>query len=191
MVDQSDRQTFTAALDSLVAQIQQDRSILAALLCGSLSHDTVWAKSDIDLILVTSGRRETGSRLDRALRRWRQRPRVSDSAHRVPAHGRRIGPELVHALAARQGPSCCTRTTRQSRACATACADSAPATKRSSSSAPRPERSRPSTRRTSGSSRAETSTTPRSGSCTRQRRWRRLKSSAPGWSRTVKSFLRR
>ena len=30
-----------------------DRSILAALLCGSLSHDTVWAKSDIDLVLVT------------------------------------------------------------------------------------------------------------------------------------------
>jgi len=53
MVDQSARQTFTAALDSLVAQIQQDRSVLAALLCGSLAHDTVWAKSDIDLILVT------------------------------------------------------------------------------------------------------------------------------------------
>ncbi len=37
----------------LVAQIKQDRSILAAILCGSLSHDTVWAKSDIDLALVT------------------------------------------------------------------------------------------------------------------------------------------
>ena len=35
------------------AQVQQDRSILAAILCGSLSHDTVWAKSDIDLVLVT------------------------------------------------------------------------------------------------------------------------------------------
>lgn len=33
--------------------MQQDRSILAALLCGSLSHDTVWAKSNIDLVLVT------------------------------------------------------------------------------------------------------------------------------------------
>jgi hypothetical protein len=30
-----------------------DRSIVAAILCGSLSHDTVWAKSDIDLVLVT------------------------------------------------------------------------------------------------------------------------------------------
>jgi uncharacterized protein len=46
-------QTFSAALGELVDQIKQDRSILAAVLCGSLSHDTVWAKSDIDLVLVT------------------------------------------------------------------------------------------------------------------------------------------
>ncbi|PYT23135.1 MAG: hypothetical protein DMG58_28695 [Acidobacteria bacterium] len=44
---------FTDALDDLVAQVKQDRSILAAILCGSLSYDTVWAKSDIDLALVT------------------------------------------------------------------------------------------------------------------------------------------
>ncbi|MBI2150357.1 MAG: hypothetical protein HYU27_07110 [Acidobacteria bacterium] len=30
-----------------------DRSVLAAILRGSLSHDTVWAKSGIDLVLVT------------------------------------------------------------------------------------------------------------------------------------------
>lgn len=53
MADTSPRQAFRKALDALVAQVQQDRSILAALLCGSLSHDTVWAKSDIDLVLVT------------------------------------------------------------------------------------------------------------------------------------------
>jgi len=47
------RSTFAAALDSLVAEIKTDRSILAAILCGSLSHDAVWAKSDIDLVLVT------------------------------------------------------------------------------------------------------------------------------------------
>ena len=41
------------ALDALVNDIRQDRSILAAILCGSLSHDTVWEKSDIDLVLVT------------------------------------------------------------------------------------------------------------------------------------------
>jgi len=45
--------TFTAALDALIEQIKTDRSILAAILCGSLSHDTVWEKSDIDLGLVT------------------------------------------------------------------------------------------------------------------------------------------
>ena len=49
----SAHQKFTAALDALVEQIKQDRSILAAVLCGSLSHDTVWDKSDIDLVLVT------------------------------------------------------------------------------------------------------------------------------------------
>jgi hypothetical protein len=37
----------------LVAQVKRDRSILAAILCGSLSHDVVWEKSDIDLALVT------------------------------------------------------------------------------------------------------------------------------------------
>jgi hypothetical protein len=46
-------QQFVAALDRLVEEIREDRSILAAILCGSLSHDTVWAKSDIDLVLVT------------------------------------------------------------------------------------------------------------------------------------------
>jgi predicted nucleotidyltransferase len=46
-------QKFSAALDVLIEQIKKDRSILAVILCGSLSHDTVWAKSDIDLVLVT------------------------------------------------------------------------------------------------------------------------------------------
>ncbi|HYT76967.1 MAG TPA: hypothetical protein VEL79_19590 [Vicinamibacterales bacterium] len=44
---------FAAALGAAVEDIKKDRSILAAVLCGSLSHDTVWAKSDIDLVLVT------------------------------------------------------------------------------------------------------------------------------------------
>ena len=50
---ESIQKKFTEALDDLVAQLKEDRSILAAVLCGSLSHDTVWAKSDIDLVLVT------------------------------------------------------------------------------------------------------------------------------------------
>jgi hypothetical protein len=54
---------FTEALDHLVAQVKGDRTILAAILCGSLSHDTVWAKSDIDLALITidDKKAETGS----------------------------------------------------------------------------------------------------------------------------------
>jgi hypothetical protein len=51
--NESIQQKFTRALDALVEQAKEDRSILAAVLCGSLSHDTVWAKSDIDLVLVT------------------------------------------------------------------------------------------------------------------------------------------
>ena len=49
----STQQRFGEALDALVARVKEDRSVLAAILCGSLSHDAVWAKSDIDLVLVT------------------------------------------------------------------------------------------------------------------------------------------
>ncbi|MGO9916644.1 MAG: hypothetical protein ACLQIB_18345 [Isosphaeraceae bacterium] len=44
---------FTEALEALVEQVKEDRSVLAAILCGSLSYDKVWAKSDIDLVFVT------------------------------------------------------------------------------------------------------------------------------------------
>src|SRR2546430_3127317 len=47
------QEKFNEALAALVEQVQADAAVLAAILCGSLSHDTVWAKSDIDLVLVT------------------------------------------------------------------------------------------------------------------------------------------
>jgi len=53
MEKESIRQRFTDALAALVEQVKEDRSVLAAILCGSLAHDTVWEKSDIDLVLVT------------------------------------------------------------------------------------------------------------------------------------------
>lgn len=53
MERRSIQREFTLALEALVEQVKGDRSILAAILCGSLSHDTVWQKSDIDLVLVT------------------------------------------------------------------------------------------------------------------------------------------
>jgi len=54
------QETFTGALDGLLEQVKRDRAILAAVLCGSLSHDTVWARSDIDLLLITIDDRTTG-----------------------------------------------------------------------------------------------------------------------------------
>ena len=53
MSEPSVPQAFAAALDGLIHQAKQDTSILAAILCGSLAHDTVWARSDIDLVFVT------------------------------------------------------------------------------------------------------------------------------------------
>ena len=67
VLGKSVHQTFTAALDGLVEQIKNDRSVLAAILCGSLSHDTVWAKSDIDLVLVTIDDRKIEAEADIAL----------------------------------------------------------------------------------------------------------------------------
>jgi hypothetical protein len=53
MSQSSVQSQFAAALDALVEQVREDRSILAAILCGSLAYDTVWSRSDIDLVFVT------------------------------------------------------------------------------------------------------------------------------------------
>src|SRR5690349_12999640 len=47
------REAFAEAVAALVERVKLDRSVLAAILCGSMSHDTVWAKSDVDLVLIT------------------------------------------------------------------------------------------------------------------------------------------
>ncbi|MFX0062438.1 MAG: hypothetical protein ACFFC7_09650 [Candidatus Hermodarchaeota archaeon] len=47
------KERYEAALDSFVEKLKQDRSILAAFLCGSLSYDEVWEKSNINVIIVT------------------------------------------------------------------------------------------------------------------------------------------
>jgi uncharacterized protein len=47
---------FNEALEAFISKVKQDRYIIAAILFGSLSHDTVWRKSDIDIMLV--GREE-------------------------------------------------------------------------------------------------------------------------------------
>lgn len=43
---------YRDALDSLVTKVKKDRNIIAAILCGSMSYDQIWDKSDIDLLLV-------------------------------------------------------------------------------------------------------------------------------------------
>jgi len=53
MLETAVQKKFADAVDRLMGQVKRDRSILAALLCGSLAHDVVWDKSDIDLILIT------------------------------------------------------------------------------------------------------------------------------------------
>lgn len=58
---QEARARFENALDSLIAQVREDRHILAGILCGSMSHDVVWDKSDIDLMLICSDDKKTKS----------------------------------------------------------------------------------------------------------------------------------
>ena len=56
------QELYSSALDSLVAKLQADHAVLAAVLLGSLAHDTVWQRSDIDLLVVTqeSSRKKEG-----------------------------------------------------------------------------------------------------------------------------------
>ena len=44
---------YETALQSLISKVEADTTILAAILFGSLSYDTVWRRSDIDMMLVT------------------------------------------------------------------------------------------------------------------------------------------
>jgi uncharacterized protein len=46
------QQRYEEALASFVEKVRQDRYIIAAILCGSLSYDEVWEKSDIDILLI-------------------------------------------------------------------------------------------------------------------------------------------
>ena len=47
------QQRFEAALSPLIEQLKQDAAIIAAIQCSSLAPETLWAKSDLDLVLVT------------------------------------------------------------------------------------------------------------------------------------------
>lgn len=57
------KETYAAALDSLVAKLRSDSYVVAAVLVGSLAYDTVWERSDIDLVIVTEETRQTSQAL--------------------------------------------------------------------------------------------------------------------------------
>ena len=46
------RARYQAALETFVGKVRRDDYIIAAILAGSLAYDQVWAKSDIDMLLV-------------------------------------------------------------------------------------------------------------------------------------------
>jgi predicted nucleotidyltransferase len=47
------RRRYEEAVASLVARLQEDRTIIAAILYGSLAYDEVWEKSDVDMMVVS------------------------------------------------------------------------------------------------------------------------------------------
>ncbi|RMG31043.1 MAG: nucleotidyltransferase domain-containing protein [Bacteroidetes bacterium] len=50
---QNPQQQFELALQELLEKLRQDHQVVAVILFGSLSHDRVWEKSDIDLMIIT------------------------------------------------------------------------------------------------------------------------------------------
>jgi len=43
---------FTQAVNSFIEKIKTDKNVIAVILCGSLSYDNVWEKSDVDLQVI-------------------------------------------------------------------------------------------------------------------------------------------
>ena len=49
-----------SALASLVEKLEQDRTVIAASLFGSLSYDEVWKNSDIDMWIIMDDSQKQG-----------------------------------------------------------------------------------------------------------------------------------
>ena len=56
------QQRYWAALDAVVARLERDRYILAAVLYGSLARGEAWEKSDIDLTIIEQDGLKQGTR---------------------------------------------------------------------------------------------------------------------------------
>ena len=52
---------YESALASLIEKIEKDRTVLAAILFGSLSYDEVWKNSDIDMWIIMEDGQKKGS----------------------------------------------------------------------------------------------------------------------------------
>lgn len=48
------RHRFEEAVESVQEDLEADDHVIAAFLCGSLSYDEVWDKSDVDLVVITT-----------------------------------------------------------------------------------------------------------------------------------------
>ena len=53
------RERFENALEIVQDDLELDDHVLAAILCGSLSYDEVWDKSDIDLVVITTDEKKS------------------------------------------------------------------------------------------------------------------------------------
>ena len=64
-VDQAEevRARYEAAIATLLTKVKEDPYVLAVVLVGSLAYDVVWAKSDIDLMLITQETKQKSSGL--------------------------------------------------------------------------------------------------------------------------------
>lgn len=58
---QETRERYQKALSSLVEKLEKDRTVVAAILFGSLSYDEVWKNSDIDLWLIMEDGQKEGN----------------------------------------------------------------------------------------------------------------------------------
>ena len=57
---QETQERYQQALASLVEKLEKDRTVVAAILFGSLSYDEVWKNSDIDLWLIMENGQKEG-----------------------------------------------------------------------------------------------------------------------------------
>lgn len=55
----STRERFEDAVATVQEDLEIDDHVVAALLCGSLSYDEVWDKSDVDLVVITTDEKQT------------------------------------------------------------------------------------------------------------------------------------